>query len=132
MIAKVMKGVAPGQGVREKERDETVGMDGVGLEASQHADTTQQGAPEKRQQLQQQLKPRLPLKSQPKSKHKPKPKSAPTPVRQCKTVTPRTQSQRALIGPGGLSIAERCLILKRGKNVPLPGPAPTSGSSMAN
>jgi hypothetical protein len=43
MIAKVMKGVAPGQEAREKERDETARMDGGGLEASQHADTTQEG-----------------------------------------------------------------------------------------
>ena len=40
MIAKVMKGVAPGPDVREKDREKTARMDGGGLEASQHADTT--------------------------------------------------------------------------------------------
>ena len=40
MIAKVMKGVAPGQEVREKPREKTARMDGGGLESSQHADTT--------------------------------------------------------------------------------------------
>jgi len=43
MIAKVMKGVAPGLEGREKQRDKTVRMDGWGPEASQHADTTQEG-----------------------------------------------------------------------------------------
>ena len=43
MIAKVMKGVGPGHEAREEERDKTAGMDGGGLEASQHADTTQEG-----------------------------------------------------------------------------------------
>jgi len=40
MIAKVMKGMAPGQEVRENEREMTARTDGGGLEASQHADTT--------------------------------------------------------------------------------------------
>ena len=69
MIAKVVKGVAPGQEAREEERDKTASMDGGGLEASQHADTTQEGGPEKHQQLQQQPKPRLQLKLQPKPQH---------------------------------------------------------------
>jgi len=43
MIAKVMKGVAPGQEAREKERHQTTMMDHGELEASQHADTTQVG-----------------------------------------------------------------------------------------
>jgi len=81
MIVKVMNGVAPGQELREKQRDKTVGMDGWGLDALQQADTTHQGGPEKHQQLQQQLMPRLPLKFQLKLLHKPKPKSAPTPER---------------------------------------------------
>jgi hypothetical protein len=62
--AMIMKRVAPGQGAREKERYKTARMDGGELEASQHADTMQEGGPEKRQQLQQQKKPRLPLKVQ--------------------------------------------------------------------
>jgi hypothetical protein len=132
MITKVKKGVAPGQEGREKERDETTGMEGVGLEASQHADTTEEGGPEKHQQLQQKPRPRLPFKSQPKSQHEPKPKSSLTPAKQWETVPPGTQSQRAPIGPGGPSTAERHLILKRGENVQLPGPARTSASSMAD
>jgi len=40
IIAKVMKGVAPGQDVRKKEREITARTDSGGLEASQHADTT--------------------------------------------------------------------------------------------
>jgi len=131
-IAKVMKRVARGQEVRHKGRDESAGMYGGGLEASHHEDTAQEGSPEKHQQLQQQPKPRLPLKVQPKSQHKRKPKSARTPTRWCDTIPPRTQSQRAPIGPGGPSTAERRLIMKRGENVPLPGLAPTPGSSMAH
>jgi hypothetical protein len=45
IIAKIMKGVGPGQEAREKERDKTARMDGGGLEASQHADTPQEGGP---------------------------------------------------------------------------------------
>ena len=40
MIVQVMQVVAAGQEAREKGRDKTVGMDGGGLEVSQHADTT--------------------------------------------------------------------------------------------
>jgi hypothetical protein len=69
MITNVMNGVASGQEAREKHRDKTAGMDGGELEASQHADTTQEGGPEERQQLQQQPKTRLPLKVQPKPQH---------------------------------------------------------------
>ena len=81
MIANVVKRVAPSQEAREKKRVKTAKMDGGGLEASQHADTTQEGGPEKRQQLQQQLKPKLQLKLQPKRQHEPKPKLAPAPSR---------------------------------------------------
>jgi len=81
MTAKVMKGVAPGQEAREKERDKTANMDGGGLEASQHADTTLDGGPEKRQQLQHQPKPKLQLTLQPKPQHEPKLMLAPTPAR---------------------------------------------------
>jgi len=124
MIAKIMKGVASGQEVREKERDETAGTDGGGLQASQHADTTREEEPEKRQQLQQQPKPKLQLKLQPKPQPAPKPKSAPTPARRWETVPPRAESQRAPVGPGpaptvGSSMAERRLILRRDDSVPL-------------
>jgi len=109
MIAMIMKGVAPGQEVRENERHETARMDGGGLVDSQHADTPQKGGPEKRQQLQQQLKRRLALEVQPKPKHEPKQQSAPTPARPWETVPPRTQSQRATIGPGALFTTGRPL-----------------------
>jgi len=107
MSVKVMQGVAPGQEAREKERDKTAGMDGRRLKASQHADTTEEGGPGKREQLQQQPKPGLALKLQPKLQHEPKPKSAPTPARSWETVPPQTQSQRGPISPGGSSTAER-------------------------
>ena len=132
MIANIMKGVAPGQEARKKERDQTARMDGGELEASQNSETPQGGGPEKRQQLQQQPKPRLPLKVQPTQQHEPRPKSAHTPARWRGKVKRRTQSQRAPIGPGGSSTTARRLILKRAESVPLPGPAPTSGSSMAD
>jgi len=69
MMVKIMKAVAPGEEARKQERDETARLDGGGLEASQHADTPQEGGPENGQQLQQQPKPRLPLKVQPKPQH---------------------------------------------------------------
>ena len=112
MIAKVMKGVAPGQDVRQKESKMTARTDGGELEASQHADTTREGSPEKLQQLHQKPKPNLQLKLQPKPWSAPKPKSAPTPARRWETVPPRDKSQRAPVSPG-------------------PGPAPTAGSSIA-
>jgi hypothetical protein len=96
MIAKIMKGVAPGQEAREKERDKTTEMDGGALEAWQHADKTREEEREKRQQLQQHPKPKLQPKLQPARK----PKSARTPVRRWQTVLPRAKSQRAPIGPG--------------------------------
>jgi hypothetical protein len=49
MIANVMKVVAPGQAVREIESEMTARMDGGGLEALQHADTTQEAGPVKSQ-----------------------------------------------------------------------------------
>jgi len=111
IIAKVMKGVAPGQEMREKERDKTAKMDGGRLEASQQADTMQEGGPEKHQQLQQQSKPRLQLKLQPIRQHKRKPKSGAMPGRRWEIVPPRAQRQKATVGPGptltaGSSMAE--------------------------
>ena len=102
-------------------------MDGGGLEASQHADTTQEGGAEKCQQLQQQPKPKLLLKLQPNPQHEPKLKLALAPARRWQTVPPWAQSQRAPVGPGpgpapttGSSMAERCLILSRDECVPPP------------
>jgi hypothetical protein len=43
MSVQVTKGVPRGQEAREKQRDETVQMDGGGLEALHHADTKQKG-----------------------------------------------------------------------------------------
>jgi len=81
MIAKVMKGVAPGNGGREKEREKDARMDGGGLEASQHADTTQDEGAEERQQPHPQPKPKLDLKLQPEPQHASKPKPPPKPAR---------------------------------------------------
>jgi len=49
MIAQVIKGVAPGQELREKERNKAARVDGGRLEASTHADTIQKAGPEMRQ-----------------------------------------------------------------------------------
>ena len=92
MIAKVMKGVAPGQGAREKEREKAARMDGGGLEASKHADRKQEEGPEENHRPQQQPKPKLQLKLQCKPQPAPKPKPPPTPARWWETVPPRTQS----------------------------------------
>jgi outer membrane biosynthesis protein TonB len=125
MIAKTMKGVAQGQEEREREREATARMDGGGLEASQHADTTREEGPEERQQPQQQ-QPKPKPKLQPKRQPVPKPKSAPTPTpaRRWETVPPRGNSLRAPVGPGlaptaRSSMAERRLILRRDQSVPL-------------
>jgi len=125
MITKVMKGVAPGQGVREKEREKAARMEGGGLEASQQADMTQEEGPEARQWPQQQPKPKLQLKLQPRLEPVPKAQPLPTPARGWETVPPRTQSQEAPASPAhatttGSSIAERRLILRRDHSVPLP------------
>jgi len=130
MIATVMKGVAPGQGGRENEREVTARMDSGGLEASQHADTMREEGPQKHQRLQQQPKPTLQLKLQPKPQPAPKPKSATTPMGRWDAVPHRAKSQRAHVGPGqgsgpgpaptaGSSMAERRLILRRDLSVPL-------------
>jgi len=112
IITKVRKGVAASQEARETERDKSARMDGGGVGAMQHADTTQEGGPGMRQQLQLQLNPRLQLKLQPQLHHKPKPKSAPTSVRQWETVPLRAKGQRAPVAPGpalmaGSGMAER-------------------------
>jgi len=48
LIARVMKGVTPGWEAGEKECHNIAGMDGWGLEASPHADTTEEAGPENR------------------------------------------------------------------------------------
>jgi len=78
LLTMVMTGVAPGQEVRKKERENTARMDGEGLEAAQHAATNEEERPEKQQQLQQQPKSKLQLKLHPTPQPTPKPKSAPT------------------------------------------------------
>jgi len=65
MIAKTMHGVAQGHKWREKEREMTPRMDGVGLEASQHADMPREERPEELRQLLPHRKPKLQLKLQP-------------------------------------------------------------------
>jgi len=119
MIAKVMKGVAPGQEVREKDTEKTASMDGRGLEASEHADTTREEGPEQRHQPRQQPKPKLQLKLQRKPQPAPKPKSAPTPARRWESVPPRAQRQS--LGPAptsGSSMADRRLVLRRDESIP--------------
>jgi len=95
----------------------------------QHADITLDGGPERRQQLQQQPKPKLLVKLQPTLQQETKPKLAPTPARRWETVPPQAQCQRARVGPGpgpgpappaGLNTAERRLILRRDESVPPP------------
>jgi len=81
IIGKVIEGVAPGEEVREKERDKTARMESGGLEASQQAHSTQERGPEKLQKLEQQPKPRLWLELQLEPQRQLKPKSVPTPAR---------------------------------------------------
>jgi hypothetical protein len=81
MVAKVLAGIKSGC-----KKETTMGMrdtDNVGLEASQHADLTQTGGPEKPMENQQ-LQPKLQRKPQPKPESKaiqiPTPKMTPTPA----------------------------------------------------
>jgi len=88
--------VALAREARTEERDETATQEGSGLEASQHAGTTQDGEPEKRQlQQRPKLKPRVQRKEQPEPQHKPKRKPTPFSPRRWETVQPRTQSPKA-------------------------------------
>jgi len=118
-------GAAPGQEVRDKERDKSARLDGGGLEASRHADTTQERKPKKRQQVQQQPKAKLQPKLQPQLQSEPKPKSAATPTRRWEAVQSQPRTQKASAGPGpapmtGSSMATRHLVLRRDESVPLP------------
>jgi len=129
MIAKVMKGVAPGQDATERERDKTATMAGGGQKASQHANTTPEERREMRELQQQQPKPELLLRLQPQLQHQPKPKLALAPARRWGTILPWAQSQRAPVGPGqspgpaptaGSSMSERSMISRRDESVPPP------------
>ena len=71
MVARAVAATERGQ--KEERRADT---EGVGLEASIHADLTQTGGPEKPEERQQ-LQPGRQLKSMPTPKPKPKPKSNP-------------------------------------------------------
>jgi len=131
-------------GQREERKADT---QGVGLEASIHADLPQRGAPKKPEERQQ-LQPAGQLKSVPTPKPDPKqspapapalkpaptprpgatstPKgvttSAPTPTRLWETVTPRNQKKPASPAPAqitGSSMADRRLSLRRDETVPL-------------
>jgi len=118
-----MKGVAQCQEGRKTEREMTARMDGTGLEASQHRHTMREVGPEKRQQLQQQPKPKLQLKLQPKQQPMPKRQAAPTPARLLEMVPPKAKRQMVTIGPApaptaGSSKAERCLISQGDGTVP--------------
>ena len=137
MVAKVMAGMKSG-GQKETGTG-TRDTDNGGLEASQHADPTQIGGPEKPKENQQ-LQPKLQPKPQPKPESKPiprpTPKTTPTPTptpaptRWWETVPPRNQNQKKVMvaktadpGPApttGSSMADRRLILRRDESVPLP------------
>jgi hypothetical protein len=92
-------------------RDKTVSQNSEGIVAPQHAGAVQGGELDQRQlQPQTKPKPRLQLIKQSEQQHEPKPKPTPTPARRSKMVQPHTQSLR-IHGD--------------------PGPAPTSGLSMA-
>jgi len=133
MIAKVMKGVAPGQEVREKDTEMTARMDGGGLEASQHADTTQEERPEQRQQPQQQPQPKLQLKLQPKPQPALKPKSAPKAATRWETVPPRAQRQIAgTAQTSGSSMADRRPVSRRDECIPRPNEMDEEISSAVN
>jgi hypothetical protein len=115
--------------MKEKEKTKTAKRDGGGPKDSQHADTMPEGEPDKRQQLEQQPKPKLRRGQQSTLQHEPKPKLPPTPARWWETVQPQANSQRAPVGttPGpapaltaGMSMAERRLIIRRDKSVPPP------------
>jgi len=159
MVARAVAATERGQ--KEDRRADT---EGVGLEASIHADLTQTGGPEEPEERQQ-LQPGRQLKSMPTPKPKPKPKSnsnpnpspktnpapapapaprpaptptpratsaargvttsapIPTPTRRWETVPPRNQKKPAYPGPArttGSSMADRRPILRRDESVPLP------------
>jgi len=126
VLAKTRVGeVAPAQEGRNDTRNESAREDCEGLEASQHAGAMQGGEPEQCQ-LQQQLKPKpkVQLKQQSEQQDKPKPKPTPTPTKRWETVQPRTLRKRAPTGPGpapksGSSMAETHLISRRDHGVPL-------------
>ena len=107
-------------------------MDSGGLEASQHAGTTQEGGPGKHNKPQPQPKPRLPFKLPPKPLHKRIPISVPNLGWQWVIVPPRTKSLMVSIGPCRSSAAEVRLIHKRDDNVPRPGLALTSCARKAD
>jgi hypothetical protein len=154
MVARAVAATERGQ--KEERRADT---EGVGLEASIHADLTQTGGPEKTEERHQ-LQPGRQLKSMPTPKPKPKPNPnpspkpnpapapapaprpaptptpratsalrgatsapTPTPTRRWETVPPRNLKKPASPGPApttGSSIADRRLILRRDETVPLP------------
>jgi len=131
MVTRVVATTEGGQ--REERKADT---NGASLEASMHAETSQRGQPEEPEQRQQ---------SQPRRQHEPKPKpkpnpaptltprttltlmavttSVPTPARRWETVPPRNQKKPASPAPApmtGSSLADRRIIIRRDKNVPLP------------
>jgi len=135
MVARTVAATERGQ--KEGKRADT---EGVGLEASIHADLTQTGGPEEAEEHEQR-QPGKQLKSMPKPNPTPAPKPMPTPTpratsaptgattsaptltRRWETVPPRNQKILASPAPAptaGSSVAETRLILMRDENVPLP------------
>jgi len=130
------------RGQKEEWRTDT---EGVGLEASIHADLTQTGAPEKPEERQQ-LQPGRQLKSMPTPKPKPKPNPNPSPSplpnpAPAPAPAPRpapTPTLRATSAQRGATSAPTPTPTRRWEKFPprnqkkpaSPGPAPTTGSSM--
>ena len=145
MVARAV--AATEQGHKEERRTDT---DDVGLEASIHADRTQTGGPgesEERQQLQpgKQLKPMPTPKPKPKPKPKPnpnpspKPNPAPAPApapTPAPTLTPRATSAprgAAILAPTPTPTRQWEMVPPCNQKKPAcPGPAPTTGSNMAD
>jgi hypothetical protein len=145
MVARVVAATDHDQ--KEERKADT---EGVGLEASIHADLTHSGGPEEPEERQQ-LQPGRQLKSVPMPKPKPDPtpkltpapaprpapiqmpramsaanramSAAPTPTRRWEKVPPRNQKKTASPAPAPTtcsSMADRCQIIRRDESVTLP------------
>jgi hypothetical protein len=141
MVARAVAATERGQ--KEERRADT---EGVGLEASIHADLTQTGGPEKPEERQQ-LQPGRQLKSMPMPKPKPKPNPNPNPSPKPNPAPPPaprpapTPTPRATSAPRGATpSAPTQTPTRRWETIPprnqmkpaSPGPALTTGSSMAD
>jgi len=142
MVARAV--AASERGQKEERRADS---EGVGLYALIHADLTQTGEPEKLEERQQ-LQPGRQLKSMPTPKPKPKPNPnlypklnpAPAPAPAPAPWPSPTWTPKATLAPRGATSAPTQTPTRRWETVPprnqkklaSPGPAPTTGSSMAD